>query len=487
VCLVLEGTYPFVSGGVSSWTHDLLNAQHGLRFHLVCLLPPGADLRLRYELPANVLSLTVVPVGKVPERHGSIRQLDALLRRLEPHLARILTGGGLADIAAVLRELEPVRNSAGAEALLDSPAAWQLLTRMYESTHADSAFLDYFWTWRALLGGLYSMLLCDLPPALVYHPVCTGYAGLFAARAHIGTGRPVILTEHGIYTNERRIEIGMADWLYENPVAGFQIERTRSELRDLWMGSFSTYSRACYEACTQIITLYEGNQQFQIEDGAAREKLAVIPNGIDTDRYSGIVRDEAARPPTIALIGRVVPIKDVKTFIRAVAALRGAVPDVEALVLGPIDEDPEYFADCEALVGHLALEDVITFTGRVALNDYLGRIDLLVLTSISEAQPLVILEAGAAGVPSVATDVGACREMIYGSAGEPEQFGAAGEVIPLADPVAAATAIARLLLTPGRLAQASEAARRRVRRYYDKQALDSAYSNLYRSLTLIPA
>ena len=165
------------------------------------------------------------------------------------------------------------------------------------------------------------------------------------------------------------------------------------------------------------------------------------------------------------------------------AALRGAVPDVEALVLGPVDEDPEYFAECEALVNHLALEDAITFTGRVALTDYLGRIDLIVLTSISEVQPLVILEAGAAGVPSVATDIGACREMICGRPGEPEQFGDAGEVVPLADPVATAHAIARLLLTPGRLEQAGEAARNRVRRYYDKQSLDSAYAGLYRSLT----
>jgi hypothetical protein len=100
---VLEGTYPFVSGGVSSWTHDLLRAQNDLRFHLVCLAPPDADLKLRYELPANVLSVTVVAVGKVPERHGRIRGLDALLHRLEPHLARIVGGGSLADVAAILR------------------------------------------------------------------------------------------------------------------------------------------------------------------------------------------------------------------------------------------------------------------------------------------------------------------------------------------------------------------------------------------------
>ena len=44
VCLVLEGTYPYVEGGVSSWTHELINRQSHLTFHLVCLLPKDADL-----------------------------------------------------------------------------------------------------------------------------------------------------------------------------------------------------------------------------------------------------------------------------------------------------------------------------------------------------------------------------------------------------------------------------------------------------------
>ncbi|MFZ8343684.1 glycosyltransferase, partial [Staphylococcus aureus] len=68
--------------------------------------------------------------------------------------------------------------------------------------------------------------------------------------------------------------------------------------------------------------------------------------------------------PTIALIGRVVPIKDVKTFIRAVGLLRQAAPDIKAFVIGPTDEDREYFAECQHLVELLGLEHSITFTGQ---------------------------------------------------------------------------------------------------------------------------
>lgn len=114
-------------------------------------------------------------------------------------------------------------------------------------------------------------------------------------------------------------------------------------------------------------------------------------------------------------------------------------------MVGPADEDARYGAECQDLVRHLGLDDCLRFTGPVAVDDYLPQLDVVVLTSISEAQPLVILEAGAAGIPSVATDVGACREMIYGSPTENPPLGPGGEVTPLANPTATAQAVARLL------------------------------------------
>src|SRR3546814_17921359 len=75
---------------------------------------------------------------------------------------------------------------------------------------------------------------------------------------------------------------------------------------------------------------------------------------------------------------------------------------------------PDYAADCEALVAELGIGNAVQFAGRVDVAQWLPRIDLIVLTSLSEAQPLVILDGGACGVPVVAPDVGSCREMIEG-------------------------------------------------------------------------
>jgi glycosyltransferase involved in cell wall biosynthesis len=220
----------------------------------------------------------------------------------------------------------------------------------------------------------------------------------------------------------------------------------------------------------------------QIRDGAPPQKCMLIPNGVDCEKYGALPRPGHNRPPTIAFIGRVVPIKDVKTYLHAVALLKKTIPGLQALVLGPTDEDPDYFAECVRLTRELGLQDAIAFPGSVALKDYLPQIHLNVLTSLSEAQPLVLLEAGAAGIPSVASDVGACREMIYGRADEEPKLGPGGAITPIGDAYATAEAIAEFLLDRERLSQASLAIRARVLRYYSKPRMDASYRHVYGAL-----
>lgn len=479
VCMLLEGTYPYVPGGVSTWVNDLVHAQSHLTFHLVTLLPDDSPREVRYDLPSNVTGMTPIYLNQLRRGSRWVRGVKGLLNELEPHLLNLQRGGGLHDFQSALQILRANPAELGRRALLNSRGAWELVERMYTEGMEGMSFLDYFWTWRALLTGLYCCALFDLPKAKVYHAVSTGYAGLIAARAKLETGRPVILTEHGIYTNERRIEIAMADWLFEGKARGLDLVKPKRDLRDVWIDTFLSYSSACYEASDEIITLYGGNQVLQLRDGADPKRLKIIPNGIDYERYSAVPRTPGDRPPTIALIGRVVPIKDIKTFIRACAQLREVAPDLRALIMGPTDEDEEYFEECRTMVRHLTLEKCVTFLGRVKLEDHLGEIDAIVLTSISEAQPLVILEAGAAGVPTVATDVGACREMIEGMPSEEPPLGPAGAIVPLSNPAATAAELARLLGEEDWHEQCSNAIKARVEQSYNKIGLDATYRGLY--------
>ena len=480
VCLILEGSYPYVAGGVSSWAHDLIQTQAQLSFHLLILLAPGAEKISKYTLPSNVIGKTEIILQCPPKGKKRISNTQGVIEKLEPALTRLMHNGDFTDLKDLLDVLNGKKNVVGKRFLLDSHECWEMLLRMYQQDFNHCSFLDYFWTWRGLLGGLYSVLLGELPQAKVYHSISTGYAGLCLARAKIETGRPALLTEHGIYTNERRIEIAMADWLHEEKgLRGMSIERNHRNLRDLWMHSFQSYSRACYQASDRIITLFEGNQSFQLNDGALIERMQVIPNGVDYARFAGIQKQQSTKQLRVALIGRVVPIKDVKTYIRAIAMARKTLPQIKGYLLGPYDEDPEYYSECQYLVEHLALGENFEFTGRVNLQEWMGNIDLIVLTSISEGQPLVILEAGAAGVPCIATDVGACREMIEGSSQESPNLGKGGEVVPLSNPSATAKAMVDLLSDPQRLQQSGEAIKKRVATYYNREDLKQTYRNLY--------
>ncbi len=189
----------------------------------------------------------------------------------------------------------------------------------------------------------------------------------------------------------------------------------------------------------------------------------------------------------MALIGRVVPIKDVKTFITAAGLLRETIPELEALVLGPLDEDPEYAASCRALVTELGLDGCVTFTGTVNILDYLSRIHVVALTSLSESQPLVVLEAGAAGIPFVATNVGSCREILEGRADETPALGPGGIVTNLVAPGEIAAAMGEFLASDDMRRRYGEALRERVRRYYTSEQAANSYRDLYRRLIEAPS
>lgn len=481
VCLILEGTYPYVTGGVSSWAHGLIKEQSHLTFHLLSIMPRDGELTRKYDLPSNVIGLTTLRLNDLPKGASINSGLASRLHRaLREPLAKLTSNKPmtLADLKQMIDVLKGSRANLGAEALLDREEAWNQLVDLYEEAFPNHSFLDYFWSYRAIAGGVYSVLLAPLPQANVYHALSTGYAGLMAARAKVETGKAVFVTEHGIYTNERRIEVTTADWLESTASKALTIDAPRRDLRDMWIDSINNFSRVCYEACDRIITLFAGNQHSQIEDGAPVEKLQVIPNGVPVQHYAALAHRRQATP-TIGLIGRVVPIKDIKTFIRACGLLRQTTPDLRAYVIGPTDEDKEYYAECMNLVQLLGLEQVISFTGQAKVEDYLPQIDVMVLTSISEAQPLVMLEAGAAGIPMVATDVGSCRELIEGTPEEAPALGSGGIVTPLASPASTADAVFTLLSNNALYENASRAIKTRIAQYYNETIQQQAYRTLY--------
>jgi glycosyltransferase involved in cell wall biosynthesis len=176
----------------------------------------------------------------------------------------------------------------------------------------------------------------------------------------------------------------------------------------------------------------------------------------------------------------VVPIKDIKTYLHAIELIRPQFPGLNALVMGPTDEQPDYYRECRALVAERGLGDTVQFTGQVDVTKYFPRMHVNVLTSLSESQPLSVLEAGAAAVPTVATNVGACREILFGRDDEHPRLGDGGILTDVAAAEQTATAIGALLRDEDRRRRLGLTMQERVKRYYDLNVVDGAYATIYR-------
>ncbi len=147
-------------------------------------------------------------------------------------------------------------------------------------------------------------------------------------------------------------------------------------------------------------------------------------------------------------------------------------------LIGPIDENPEYYEECVQMVKSLEMEDYIEFTGKVNVADYYKFLNLLLLTSISEGQPLSILEGLSAGIPFIATDVGNCREILTGKT----DIGEAGIIIPPTSYVDLADSLVKMYQSRERLTEMGETGKEIVKKYYSKEIFIEGYRKIYREL-----
>lgn len=493
ICMVVEGTYPYVRGGVSSWIHNLVSALPEKTFRILFIgVAPEMEYELAYDLPENVIGVDMLYAQdfrkeKVNSR-GSARSSKASKKAAWQDLKRFHDGiMNTVDTSLfddVYRALVDERTrSLSLDDLFASERSWELITDLYRDGDKDASFVDYFWTWRFTHLPLFQMMQEELPRARLYHAVSTGYAGFIAVLAKKRLGIPMIITEHGIYTRERSIEIAQADWIYVEHDQDYKVRRTQGFFKQWWINMFRWTSRLCYQHADRIITITEVNQQFQMADGADPAKMSVIPNGIKLERYAGARNVERVRDEfVVGFIGRVVPIKDVKTFIRAIKMAVAEVPNLKAYIIGPTEEDAEYFAECKRLTRLLDLEEHIVYTGPANVVEFYARMHLLVLTSISEGQPLVILEGYCAGVPAVATNVGACYELVYGRTPEDKSLGASGIVTAVASPHETAEAIIHIAQNPKLRDNMVRAGIERVELFYREEDLSRTYLDVYNTL-----
>jgi glycosyltransferase involved in cell wall biosynthesis len=501
VCLVVEGTYPYVAGGVSAWVHDIIKGHPELTFS-VCNIGSnaGAYGPPSYVLPNHVRRLHQIYCGEqeaTPLFGPARARLDSAIRALRRRGRR---SHPPSRVLGAIRRLN-VEPSVVDDGLLEDLAcgdltvgdflhgreAFEVLTQIAGQVSPSVAFLEVFWHVRAIYAPILRLLAAPAPRARCYHTVSTGYAGLCGAAFSLRSGRPLIVTEHGIYSRERNMDLARASWIKDQDDAaeGVTVGARPSPLRGLWSRSFRALSQLAYHRASRIVTLSDVNRARQIADGAPAAKISIVPNGVDVPT-AGLGADEPpasdeTRPLRVGFVGRVVPIKDVVTFIRA-CDLAMAEVALDVRIIGPTREDPAYARRCLTLVEMLGRSSSMRFVGPQPPALIYTDLDVVVLTSFSEGQPLVILEGYAAGLPAVATDVGACREMIEGRSAPDRLLGGSGFVTRVGTPSDTAAALVRLARDPQLRRRLGQAGRKRVLGFYRRASMIESYRDLYREM-----
>jgi glycosyltransferase involved in cell wall biosynthesis len=222
------------------------------------------------------------------------------------------------------------------------------------------------------------------------------------------------------------------------------------------------------------------------DDRVPAARVVVVPNFVDDSAFTPLSEFQREQflaavevPLASVVIGCIAglrPIKDHETLIRAIAILRARWPLLRLVLVG-VGETRSLL---EGLVRQLGLADVVRFAGARPNEPNLHHLfDISVLSSLSEAFPNTIVEAMAAGRPTVATRVGGVMDAVVD--------GETGTLVPPRDPACLANAIEHLLLHPEQRQAMGAAAQRRARARFHAASVLPALESLYDRLLMASA
>lgn len=462
VVLASEGTYPFSSGGVGTWCHQLCDGLHDVDFTLLSVTATS-ESRWHYVRPQSIRRVVQVPMwpGEEPAIFLQTGPYSRVMRRRWATSPSRVASEFVPPLRVVLREV--FHGGVPIEALIDAFVEMGVYLRKFDYKSSMQARP----TWHAFLDAIasfapttdadteqtkigdvitcarwfYNMMMplaVTLDGTTVFHASCASPCALPGVVARRLEGTSFLLTEHGVYLRERYLAISETDF---SPVT-----------KRFLVGLAVAVARACYATADVIAPVASYNTRWEFPWGAPRDRVRVIHNGVDVERFRPAPPIRRSRPTAVA-VAHVYPLKDIETMIRATDVLRRREPGARVVVYGALDKDVDYVSRCRALVRDLGLQDHFELAGPHSNPPTMFHAgDVSVLSSISEGFPYTVLESMASGVPCIATDVGGVREAI----------GDTGIVVPARDPHALGEALASLLTQHDRRRQLGERARARA-------------------------
>jgi glycosyltransferase involved in cell wall biosynthesis len=244
---------------------------------------------------------------------------------------------------------------------------------------------------------------------------------------------------------------------------------------------FRLIERVLAHLTTRIIAVSDNvKQDLMLYHIAPPGKIAVIPLGLDLDsllkvgRHNGKFRAEVGVPPShklVAIVGRVVRVKNLELAVETAAKVVPRAPATHFAIVGDGEERPRI----ERLIRERGLRDHVTMLGwRRELEEIYSDCDIALNTSLNEGTPVALIEAMAAGLPTVATNVGGTANVVV--------HDTTGLLCPSGDSEALSEALVRLLQDEKRALEMGRLGRERVRQRFSKERLIDDLDQFYRHL-----
>jgi polysaccharide biosynthesis protein PelF len=468
VLMLTEGTYPYAVGGVSSWCDVVIGRLTQTEWDILPIVAGGRRCKQHYQLPANARLLRPIELWTqdAPPRRIRQRQIDRNISIPAQLLRGLIPWDG--DRRTLIEALvECRRRPQQIRREFRSRDAWETYVRalqdVLEIPHKDSAPAPIYDAIEA--ARLYQLLYwvartaaVPTPPCALLHVTAAGWAAIPALVHKALHGTPILLTEHGVYVREAYLA---------------SVRDTAASLGEKHMSTRLALglTRAIYEAADVIAPVTEANAAWERALGVDGAKIRVIPNGIDPP--GGLT--DAPNAQRVVSVGRIDPLKDVQTLLLVASEVTRRLPRARFEHWGPPTAGEEAYASaCERMHRQLGLGERFRFMGRTAdPHAAIRNGDVLLMTSISEAMPMALLEAMAQGRPVVATSVGGVPGVVRGC----------GIITAPGDVHGLATAITTLLRNPVLARTLGRRGYDRLNRRYTRDQCLSTYAETIAELT----
>jgi glycosyltransferase involved in cell wall biosynthesis len=469
VALTAEGTYPHQFGGVSVWCDQLIRALPRYEFAVIALVATGTE-PVQWELPAHVSRLVTVPLwGPAPRAPRPRRPRGRGVPLVVQELVDVLLDDAAVNrFATVLRDLHEYARARNLTATLaGEPTArlladtwrerWPLIAARRGARPADTRpTLHDAVTAMRLVEHALRPLSHPAVPADLTHAVTNGLGALPALVAKWQHQVPMIVTEHGVYMREQYLHL-------RHPPFGWPV-------KDLYLRFLAQVCALGYREAEVITPGNVYNKRWEEQLGADGDRVRTVYNGVNPGAFPALTEEPAV--PTISWVGRIDPIKDLETLLRAFALVVAELPEARLRIFGaPPPGREAYLERCLALAAELEIDGGATFEGRIPeIRDAYAAGHVVVLCSISEGFPYSLIEAMTCGRACVATDVGGVSEALGDDA---------GIVVPPRDPSALAAACLTLLRDTGRRKSLGATARQRALEHFTVDRAVSAFDEIY--------